>query len=78
MQFIRDPQWDTPGKMPAIRNFKGHKRERTRESRALKIENNMKGMEQKIAEYRKGVEDRKDPPGLETYLKKLSKASVRK
>ena len=69
---------DTPGKMPSIRNFKGHKRERTRESRALKIENNMKDMDQKIAEYRKNHQETKEPKNFENYIKKMAKSVYRK
>ena len=64
--------------MPSIRNFKGHKRERTRESRAVKIENNMKEMDQKIAEYRKNYQEIKVPNTLENYLKKMAKSAYRK
>lgn len=67
-----DPAWDKPGKIGRLQRPKETKRERTRESRALKIENLMENMDTKVEQYREELEKRKPPEGIESYLKKLS------
>merc|ERR1712127_294171 len=66
-----DAAWDKGGKIGSLRRPKETKRERTRESRAVKIETLMEGMDQKIEQYRQTVEERKPPPGIENFIKKI-------
>ena len=68
-----DPVWDLEiPKLPTLKAPKGHLRDRTREKRAVKIEENLKGMDKKIQEYRDAVESRKPIPGIETLFKRLN------
>ncbi len=66
-----DPKWDNPGRMPSLRAPKHHKRERTREQRAVNIETKMSGMPQAIEEHYQMLQKRKPEPTFENYLKKL-------
>eukprot|EP00520_Triparma_pacifica_P019762 CAMPEP_0118633082 /NCGR_PEP_ID=MMETSP0785-20121206/798_1 /TAXON_ID=91992 /ORGANISM="Bolidomonas pacifica, Strain CCMP 1866" /LENGTH=126 /DNA_ID=CAMNT_0006523915 /DNA_START=66 /DNA_END=443 /DNA_ORIENTATION=+ len=71
--LLWDPVWDYVGgpggggglkpKFNSLRVPKGHKRDRNREDRAVKIENRMKEMDGRVEEYRKAVEGRKPEPG---------------
>mmetsp|Transcript_53282 Transcript_53282/g.64238 ORF Transcript_53282/g.64238 Transcript_53282/m.64238 type:complete len:166 (-) Transcript_53282:84-581(-) len=56
-----DPAWDLikPRKIKPLRAPKGHKRERTREDRAVKIEKLLEGADDKIEAYRKEFAERK-------------------
>ncbi|KAJ8599549.1 hypothetical protein CTAYLR_007112 [Chrysophaeum taylorii] len=68
------PEWDEILHVRApivLTPPKGHKRERTRADRAASIEKNLKEMPAKIQRYKKEVEKRKPPPGIETLLKRL-------
>ncbi|KAL7520404.1 hypothetical protein ACHAWF_000274 [Thalassiosira exigua] len=59
----------------SIRPPKETKRERTRESRAQKIENLLEQADDKIAEFRKEMEDKKPKPGIEEEYKRMMKGS---
>ena len=54
-----------------LRAPKNHKNDRTRENRAVKIEDKLKAMPKRIEEHRKAVKDRKPKPGVESLFKKL-------
>jgi hypothetical protein len=70
-----DPVWELENpKLPSLKAPKGHLRDRTREKRAAKIEDNLKGMDKKIAEYRAAVEGRKPVPGIETLFKRINRS----
>lgn len=63
------------GAIQSIRPPKETKRERTREARAQKIENLLKGADDKIEEYRKELEANKPKPGIEEEFKRAMKGS---
>mmetsp|Transcript_1265 Transcript_1265/g.1747 ORF Transcript_1265/g.1747 Transcript_1265/m.1747 type:complete len:163 (-) Transcript_1265:76-564(-) len=63
------------GAIQSIRPPKETKRERTREARAQKIENLLKGADDKIEEYRKELEANKPKPGIEEEFKQAMKGS---
>ena len=64
------------GGIASIRPPKETKRERTRESRAQKIENLLDQADDKIEEYRKELDAKKPKPGIQEEFKRaLSKAS---
>lgn len=63
------------GAIQSIRPPKETKRERTREARAQKIENLLKGADEKIEEYRKELEANKPKPGIEEEFKRAMKGS---
>ncbi len=63
------------GAIQSIRPPKETKRERTREARAQKIENLLKGADEKIEEYRKELEAKKPKPGIEEEFKRAMKGS---
>ncbi|GMH88889.1 hypothetical protein TL16_g11293 [Triparma laevis f. inornata] len=70
---LYDPIWDVKEpKATSLRAPKGHKRDRNRELRATKIEEKLKGMDEKIDEYRKTTKARKPDEGIETLLKRLT------
>ena len=64
-----------PGGISSIRPAKLHKRERTRESRAQKIENLLAQADEKIEEYRLELEAKKPKPGIEEEFKRAMKSS---
>ncbi|KAJ1462355.1 hypothetical protein M885DRAFT_430909 [Pelagophyceae sp. CCMP2097] len=65
-------EWDAIPKAEAIiRPNKLHKRGRTREDRALRIDKAMADMPQKIAAYRAAREAKKPKPGIEARIKRL-------
>mmetsp|Transcript_10805 Transcript_10805/g.23445 ORF Transcript_10805/g.23445 Transcript_10805/m.23445 type:complete len:143 (+) Transcript_10805:61-489(+) len=68
-----DPLWDKPGKTASIRPPKETKRERTRESRAQRIEQLLEQADEKIETYRKAQQEKKPEPGIETLFKKMMK-----
>mmetsp|Transcript_7435 Transcript_7435/g.16853 ORF Transcript_7435/g.16853 Transcript_7435/m.16853 type:complete len:171 (+) Transcript_7435:82-594(+) len=63
------------GGIQSIRPPKGHKRERTRESRAQKIENLLAQADEKIEEYRLEREGKKPKPGIAEEFKRIAKKS---
>lgn len=67
------PEWDIVKEPRILIPGKRHKRERTRAARAAAIEKNMREMPTKIEVYKKEIEARKPPPGIETLLKRLAK-----
>lgn len=71
-----NPQWDVEvynarGKIASIRHPKGHKRERNRENRAIKIENLLVEADDKIETYRQELKEKKPDKGVETLYKRL-------
>lgn len=77
-----DPAWDQGlfgGKNVGnvnwmeVRGFKDSKRERTRESRALRIEGLLDGADDKIAEYRLKQKENKPEGGIEHIIKRMGK-----
>ncbi len=68
-----NPVWDlkTP-KLSRVASPKGHKRDRTREKRAQRIEEKMEQMDSRIAEYRARVDERRPLPGIESLFKRMS------
>mmetsp|Transcript_21134 Transcript_21134/g.29859 ORF Transcript_21134/g.29859 Transcript_21134/m.29859 type:complete len:142 (-) Transcript_21134:74-499(-) len=66
-----DFKWDKPGKVGTmqIRPPKGHQRERTRESRAGKIEGFLDGMDKKIQDYYQEKMDKRPPKTFENTFK---------
>mmetsp|Transcript_2709 Transcript_2709/g.6212 ORF Transcript_2709/g.6212 Transcript_2709/m.6212 type:complete len:176 (-) Transcript_2709:377-904(-) len=58
-----------PGKISSIRPPKESKRQRTRESRAQKIEALLATADDKIEEHRLELESKKPPKGIETEFK---------
>ena len=64
-----------PGSIQSIRPPKGHKRERTRESRAQKIEKLLEQADDKIEEYRLEKESKKPGEGIEEEFKQMNKNS---
>jgi len=68
-----DPSWEKLRSIPRIRAPKLHKRERTREARAQKIENLLETMDEKIAEHRQAVLDRKPEGGILNVLDRMFK-----
>jgi hypothetical protein len=77
-----DPAWDQGlfrGKNVGnvnwmeVRGFKDTKRERTRESRALRIEGLLDGADDKIAEYRLKQKESKPEGGIEHIIKRMGK-----
>eukprot|EP00593_Proboscia_inermis_P009928 CAMPEP_0171326588 /NCGR_PEP_ID=MMETSP0816-20121228/117549_1 /TAXON_ID=420281 /ORGANISM="Proboscia inermis, Strain CCAP1064/1" /LENGTH=147 /DNA_ID=CAMNT_0011826097 /DNA_START=546 /DNA_END=989 /DNA_ORIENTATION=+ len=65
-----DAAWDRPQKLPSVRPFKGHKRERTREARAQRIEGLMEDMDDKIQDYRDAfVASKPETEGFENMIK---------
>lgn len=63
------------GAIQSIRPPKETKRERTRETRAQKIENLLKEADEKIEEYRLEKEANKPKPGIEEEFKQAMKGS---
>ena len=63
------------GAIQSIRPPKETKRERTRESRAQKIEKLLEVADEKIEEYRLELESQKPKPGIEEEFKAALKAS---
>mmetsp|Transcript_1338 Transcript_1338/g.2043 ORF Transcript_1338/g.2043 Transcript_1338/m.2043 type:complete len:161 (-) Transcript_1338:93-575(-) len=63
------------GAIQSIRPPKETKRERTRETRAQKIENLLKEADEKIEEYRLEKEANKPKPGIEEEFKRAMKGS---
>eukprot|EP00984_Skeletonema_dohrnii_P031717 scaffold24593_cov81-Skeletonema_dohrnii-CCMP3373.AAC.1 len=63
------------GAIQSIRPPKETKRERTRETRAQKIENLLKEADDKIEEYRLEKEANKPKPGIEEEFKRAMKGS---
>jgi hypothetical protein len=70
-----DPSWETMKKFPNIRAPKDHKRERNRESRAQKIDNLMETMDEKIAEHRQAIREKKPEGGIMNKLNRMMKGS---
>ena len=68
-----DPLWDKPGKVSSIRPPKETKRERTRESRAERIEQLLEQADEKIEAYRKAQLEKKPEPGIENMFKRMTK-----
>ena len=60
-------------KLARLRAPKDHKNDRTRELRALKIEEKMAAMPKRIEDNKKAIKDRKPKPGIETLFKKLNR-----
>jgi len=60
-----------------IRGFKETKRERTRESRALRIEGLLANADDKIVEYRQSRRDNKPEGGIENVIKQMIKGSTK-
>jgi len=56
-----------------LRPPKETKRERTREARALKIENMLEEADKKIAEYKLAQKEKKPEPGIENVIKRMTK-----
>mmetsp|Transcript_27507 Transcript_27507/g.38715 ORF Transcript_27507/g.38715 Transcript_27507/m.38715 type:complete len:145 (+) Transcript_27507:150-584(+) len=75
-----DYKWDKPGQVGTmqIRPPKGHQRERTRESRAVKIEGFLDGMDTKIEEYYQQKMDRRPPKTFENSVKALQQKRQKK
>jgi hypothetical protein len=74
-----DPSWDEDARSGKInwmqiRPPKETKRERTREARATKIENLLEGADDKIAAFKLEQLKKKPEPGIESVLKRMSKA----
>jgi len=67
------PEWDEVKEPRILYPHKKHKRERTREARADKIDEAMEIMPDKIREYRDTVKARKPPPGIESLIKRLGR-----
>ena len=63
------------GGIQSIRPPKGTKRERTRESRAQKIESLVAQADEKIEEYRLEMESKKPEKGIENEFKRAMKSS---
>ncbi|KAL3757794.1 hypothetical protein ACHAWU_000435 [Discostella pseudostelligera] len=63
------------GAIESIRPPKEHKRDRTRESRAQKIEALVAQADEKIEEYRLEMEGKKPKPGIEEEFKRAVKGS---
>lgn len=63
------------GGIESIRPPKEHKRDRTRESRARKIEALVAQADEKIEEYRLEMEGKKPKPGIEEEFKRAVKGS---
>jgi hypothetical protein len=61
-----------------IRGFKETKRERTRESRAQRIEALLNVADDKIVEYRQSRRDNKPEGGIENVIKRMIKRSTKK
>jgi hypothetical protein len=61
-----------------IRGFKETKRERTRESRAQRIEALLNVADDKIVEYRQSRRDNKPEGGIENVIKRMVKRSTKK
>ena len=61
-----------------IRGFKETKRERTRESRAQRIEALLNVADDKIVEYRQSRRDNKPEGGIENVIKRMIKSSTKK
>eukprot|EP00557_Chaetoceros_sp_GSL56_P002150 CAMPEP_0176500220 /NCGR_PEP_ID=MMETSP0200_2-20121128/13398_1 /TAXON_ID=947934 /ORGANISM="Chaetoceros sp., Strain GSL56" /LENGTH=180 /DNA_ID=CAMNT_0017898799 /DNA_START=122 /DNA_END=661 /DNA_ORIENTATION=- len=59
-----------------IRGFKESKRERTRESRAQRIEALLNVADEKIVEYRQSRRDNKPEVGIENVIKRMIKRST--
>ena len=64
------------GSIQSIRPPKGHKRERTREMRAKKIEDLVAKADERIEEYRLEREKNRPLPGIEEEFKRAEKGST--
>jgi hypothetical protein len=64
------------GSIQSIRPPKGHKRERTREMRAKKIEDLVAKADERIEEYRLEREKNRPLPGIEEEFKSAEKGST--
>jgi len=60
-----------------IRGFKETKRERTRESRAMRIEGLLEVADDKIVEFRQKRRDSKPEGGIENVIKRMIKGSTK-
>jgi hypothetical protein len=60
-----------------IRGFKDTKRERTRESRAKRVEGLLTAADEKIVEYRQKKRDDKPEGGIENVIKRMMRGSVK-
>ncbi len=60
-----------------IRGFKETKRERTRESRAQRIEGLLAAADDKIAEYRQNRRDSKPEGGIENVIKRMMRGGAK-
>ena len=65
-------------KMHMIRPFKGHVRERNRESRAQKVNAAMEGMPERLANLEKDVRTRKPKKDIAFMFKRLGSLAQRK
>ena len=60
-----------------IRGFKDTKRERTRESRAKRVEGLLTAADEKFVEYRQKKRDDKPEGGIENVIKRMMRGSVK-
>ena len=68
-----DPMWDNPGKIKTLRKPRETKRERTREARAVRIENLLETADENIEKYRLEKEAAKPDKGIEYWVKQITK-----
>ena len=67
-----DPEWDKKPKIYMLRPFKGHVRERNRDTRANKVTTAMEGMPDRIANLQKDVASRKPKKDIAFMFKRLA------
>jgi hypothetical protein len=65
-----DPKWDNPGRIPSLKAPKDHKRNRTREQRAVNIETKMAGMDKLIDDHYRMILKRKPEKNFEYYYRR--------
>ncbi len=73
-----DPEWDKQPKMYMMRPFKGHLRERNRESRAQKVSTAMEGMPERLANLEREVKSRKPKKDIAFMFKRIAGLAQRK
>ena len=73
-----NPEWDKLPKMYMLRPFKGHIRERNRETRAQKVSTAMEGMPERLANLDRDVQSRKPKKDIAFMFKRLGGLATRK
>lgn len=73
-----DPEWDKMPKMYMMRPYKGHKRERDRETRAQKVTTAMEGMPERVANLDRDVKSRRPKKDIAFMFKRLGGLAQRK